>query len=1352
MNLGLWIEAADTLKLFKKMKEPSESVQALMKALGFSLKWKELADKTTEEGGEVPAEKAKSAVAFLETTLAKCRIIVSQAKANKRERNAEKRDAKSAGKALESLVGMPYVAAPVLSTVTTRKVYHHKQHDAQVKEKAGISPYGWHYWDHPIVETRNVSMNLLTALLAHFQEGKSAEEAATLAKAFLMLGGTVERPSVQYAGGEHVEMTPPIDASEQRSTSINSWLASKNYKVFGGQSGAAKFAILFPSKKNKGDFKPHHWLAKLAVEWFPQAGSASGYIGRLNAALKMPALKDLPVEFYDETKETERVCGTDGANHGWNVDHPVWKGLVEGATDGLPCIQGTYATTAIEGLILADGTKVGVFAKGQWLPWRGGANGPALRIGLRNVKGGAKLAIKAKLLKSGSRIHGEPAAVVDAAMNNGGYFQGCSSWFGVMSIKNDSKTQKLGAQWISHLAVTPRNVEVITKLAKKAASDFCKTTVEQRLEKLASQDAEFGVQLDFARALGFEPGVIPDIRNRMLRHYKSSLYDTFASVGVKGDIWTVVMTTRVEEGTVQFAPHGKRAYSNVGYKGDVVVWRSPHGHHQANVSFRVAELAAELYVDPTQPLDTLIECGEGLKARNYPAMTIFMHPNDAARINGDDDGDDVAVSTMPELLELVKIQREVKGSAVWSYEPTSHASGRGYLEDPDDWGKQLLHRAQGQTGRFANALQDLQSLQNNGLSRWEGMANAFSAGLQMSIDGLKKDASMAPYEVVKDLSKWLVTQAEDGRVVAMAMPRANGEVDGMKISPADFTKAAFDHLDELKAWIFADAASMSYKELQAANDALKASAPTGAKGLPKFGATSNAPQAAKMTQAAKIWAGKKRGAVPCSPWFRAMYGGEEGSPRQPKKKGVVDFASWRWGGSDCQKDEVNPTQWVKTSDKDFGFAYWYERWAKTTLPPTLLHAAHDAARETFMAEGQESVSWFKKEVKRDFTSFATYYSKIISCVTDGAVDVRNKPDTVGRPVNRGGKNEEGLTYLESRFAAVVKEYTAMLESATSANDASGGSDDNGKAAVEAVATFRRWVTGSEPRGWVPGKEPSEVCKGVLQDPRPLTVQELVFLGVYWENGYISPAWKRTAVKDNESGADKAKRLELEAVAKSVRGLTGWGMICNGSPLVKEAGVKDRVCQALPSAAVVDYLEAIVNYAGEIDSWPVGVDGKKLEIKQALKAPALLHDIFDELDEAHWKETGGDVEGGVEGERLVHCPHCAIRAKMAIANRMRDEGAFELYRSIANQAWKDNAIELNYAFIGEDGLEVVDFQALAEDQGKFLNAVYSAKGDYWYFLYGPKKSGGTNASRPSAMPSKEESYDGGAMPPEPPPIE
>lgn len=1302
MSLGLWIEAADTLKLFGKMKEPSEGVQALMKALGFSLKWKEWVDKTAEEGGEVSAEKAKSAVAFLETTLAKCRIIVSQAKANKRERNAERRDAKSAGKALNSLIGMPFVAAPVLENNTEWKVYVKKDVDAMLKKAANLPMNGRVHWDQPSVGTRNVSATILTAILADLQR-QFPEKAASLEKAFLALGGTLETPKVQWVDGKpHVELVPAIDSRVQRDSNLNRFLRKQGYYIFGGQSGAAKLAIRFPEKP--GEFRDWHWLAKLIVGWFPQAGSASGYLGRLNAPLKMPVLRDLEVEFYNEDAPEERVCGSDGANHGWNVDHPIWSELVEMAGGTLPCIQGTYATTAVEGLTLADGTSVGVFAKGQWLPWRGGVDGPALRIGLKNCKGGAKLAIKAKLLKAGNRIHGSP--------EKEGHFQGCSSWFGVMSVKTNSKTQKLGAQWISHLAVTPKSVEIISQLAKEATSKFCKTTVEQRLEMLAAQDVDFAAQLDFARACGFgnKPGVIPDIRNRMLRHYKTKLYDTFGSVGLEGDIWTVVMTTRVEAGTVQFSPHAKRRYSAAGYNGEVVVWRSPHGHHQANVKFKVAPLAPELLVDPTKALDEMIAISGGKTSVNYSAITIYMNPGDAPRLNADDDGDDVAVSTDPRLIELVSIQRQEQGDALWSYEPLSHASGRSYLENPEDYAEQLQYRAQGQTGRFANALQDLRSLVHKGL-HYVGILNAFAAGLQMSIDGLKKDATMALFSVVADLDKWVATHIE-GRLATMAMPRAGG--DNGTQSPEEFTEAAFTAYYDLLRNLFIQAAAMSLEDMGGGQKKGK---------LPAFG---------NKMEMASVYIGKdstgKNQYANCSPEFADRYG-ERGYRPSP---GRVDLASWRWCEG-CDKDEVDPTKWVKTYEKDCGFSYWLRKQTGSDLPPTLLHAAHDAALEVFQIEGAASIGWFKQEVTRDFTSFAKFFRQL-NTKLKGEDIFKAIPPTLGSAKMRGGSNQDGLTYLESRFQTIVKDYTASLKSAQKANDATGGSDDNGKAAVEAVATFRRWLSGSEPR-----EEGGE--------SRPLTVQELVFLGVYWEAGFISEVWQRAVPTANETEQQEAERLQREAKAREVRGLVGWSMVCNGSPIVEAMGVENKTCGVLASHDVVQYLLRVESSAESLDNWPVGPDGKKVSMKLALRNEALLREIFDSLDEYHWTATEGDIEQDKKGKRLVACPDCSIRAKMAIAGRLSDEAAFNRYRAVVKLAWESGVPRVCYSYARGKNAETRDFHNLALNKGKKLVAKPAHGGKWWYFQY-EDAGKPANHGKMSALPPQE-SYDGGAMPPEPP---
>ena len=1196
--------------------------------------------------------------------------------------------------------------------------------------------------EHLVVDSYNSSPTMIDTLWPN----------VSCRKLFRLSGTRVAPSSVvfepQPKGPAKAHLGPVetmIGSGPQRTGSSVLKAAFNNmFAVLGGQGGFAKIAAMRPEKG--ADLEMGSYL-KLLVDAFATGAAPAGYASKLNATLKMPAQQGLAIIYYQES-ENEAIRGSDGNSYGWNVNHPYWKEMLE--KHGLSCLQ----YVCVDPRQSKDGRYYVAFAKGLLSPYFGKADGPAVRINVNCVKGVGK-----------GRLLGGETASPDA-------------WFGVHKVQSTLGTQQVGYQWLAHLASTPENVRLVSDRAAQAVNSLISDKSGKRLSpvefrqrlisSVAKLDPDVRAIVEVIAAINknrqglvpYDPMNIPVVRAKVEAKLQKSLFQAFAGLGIEGRIKVLIMDDQV--------PQGKMVVVNArptSYGRKAVVWRSPQQHHQGNMTLEVIPPSDRHIVMSREVELTEEEYEEAKKAdpnaarvktqHLYARNCVYMNPVDVAKINGDDDGDTVAVSYDRDLVKLVESHAKHFGRALWKFEPTSSAKGSRWEADRNGYYGELLMQDQGAVGLYCNAMMQANEIARLGkavevnvydrsakaemLVRYDSLdmlPSVYSVLAQGAIDQLKKLVEVAPLEYLMDFKNWSKGSETDtlgqsydtvtapkpkGDVPAIPLATVGEEVGGLI---STLNKGAYSRLWEL-------AAKPTLGQLSVDKPEEAKPSVTDSKVMPLEAKLPGRDRVAALRQEAKA---KANSPAPDNMGPKDEVDGKQAWRNTltrigavSKAPGRVDPVSWKWHGTAMEglKNRVDPRRWLLCGQKDGGWSWWL--FANGVKTPSCIHAAHDAAAKAWNAAGMLDVI-VGPETKEgeapangdSYLAFGRVFAEAYDRQYGAGAFAKGVSSCPRRTADVAEKDQ---TYLEREFEKVLGRLLSAIKAADATNKASAGDDDNGKALAEAQAKFRAWVIGEHQR--------EEDGK-----PRALTALECIRLGFAHEMGYILNDDLKKSASYNRDG-DKAREG---------RASQAYNLLFDGSPICAALGVKTQ-CRAGLGISVTTETLTCYNSTKEDPQGALWLKEHGIKShKEALGNREYLKMLIEWIDAWHQEEGGCP---------LSYCRTCAGKVKMTIAEMANDPVPFVQMKAMLD-SWRsrgDFSTPSIYGLVVEGGWKSTIYQVPVEDvraalkmAGIKLSVVPSKKTleklsgttveEYSnYFLSINDENFAANATRPSALPDR-----------------
>lgn len=341
---------------------------------------------------------------------------------------------------------------------------------------------------------------------------------------------------------------------------------------------------------------------KLAVKCFPQAIDMAAYIHSLNAPV-------LPEGFFADCDVQFRKLQVDGVDletdgSGYmNIDNPAVADFI--AKYGLCPVQ----FRCIE-------PKTGLFAKGIMRPVKLGPDVPAFVLDWNQVKGVHKdLAME--------RRHENAEKVV----------QGC--FVGALQVWNRRGKLSSCFEMLENIERTPTTKSIIDSRVKKAMEKLVEGGVDALVAKVARDDETIKSILQFNTALkahgdGVPMTAIPRVRAAVKEKLGRKLWHVSQGAGISFDRYVVFLDSTVAPGTI-VAPDWKPGTMLAGFRFPMVL-------AQGLVSLKVVKPKAHQ------------RCGD----ETVP-FAVFMNPSDiTTKMQGDDDGDTVGLTSDKDMVELFK--------------------------------------------------------------------------------------------------------------------------------------------------------------------------------------------------------------------------------------------------------------------------------------------------------------------------------------------------------------------------------------------------------------------------------------------------------------------------------------------------------------------------------------------------------------------------------------------------------------------------------------------------------------------------------------------------------------------------
>jgi hypothetical protein len=1098
-----------------------------------------------------------------------------------------------------------------------------------------------------------------------------------------------------------------IGSPAQRTSSPNLKMLFRNgYALFGGQGGGAKWAMERPLI-NSEDPKGGSYL-RLLVRAFKTGAAPAGYASKFNAFLKVPAIKGLDIHYYGG--DDVQITGADGASYGWNIDHPQWATLL--AEHGESCLQyacvdprndaeGKPYIAFSKGLLHPvklgfDGPAVRInvncvkgAGKNRVLPGDTTTNHSVLgihkilsKVGTQQLgyqwvahlaptpenvelaEAMARDAIKAltsdragktltpanfrkRLINAVAKADNDIRAAVDLCdQMNRTMREARATQYNLGRCKETDPVFSADCEVPAPETLGSSKDGACAKPSK----EWCKVdglVSKEKVSKCGRPQLSSHYDLD---PIGF-----PNVRAKVEAKLSKLLFQAFAGLGIDGHIKVLLMDDAVQPGTCVIV--GADPEKEVG--SYAVIWRSPHQHHQGNLAL-VSVAPSERHViyykesganeapeeEGTQKTET--EAASETLTPVYCKHAIYMHPHDVAKINGDDDGDMVAISYDKRLVELVKNHRAYYGNALYKFEPSSAAKGADFNTDRVGYYRELLMQDQGAVGIMCNQMMVALGVARAGGSitvtlkedgketpysfDLEGLPLAYSVLTQGAIDQLKKEV------VVPQLAR-LLAQAEWSRTTENGFETVNAP-----LLKADEKSMALADASELMGRLLRKVLSGEFEQIEKLPN------------MPGFVPAGKIPEAPAPAKAADTNSNKGSSALSAIQRARQMEKGVTTPPPAPvgsekdseirvgassniwaavkecvkgnsKSDYQLDPVAWKWHGPDQDKGRVNPARWLLCREKDGLYTHWLRANGVTLASP--IHAAHDAAAGVW-----NSLAMIDPESQLLYQEFGSTFAK--------AYDARFgsgsfKKGVSAAPLRMANANGD-LTYLEVEFEKQLGKLLNAIRSAAASNKALGGDDDGGKALAAALSAFRTWVIGDFERD-------------DTRERRPLTALECVRLGYSHEKGYIISEDIR-----------KQPGFNTDAALKS-RVSHAYNLVFDGSPLMAALGVASQ-CKASLGFKVTRMVSSAWKYLSIMAEESEAAKDIQTRVpethKGALKNAAYLDEwLLPWISDWHKEATGYP---------LVNCRVCARKVKMAVSEAANDPEPFKRLRDTLD-AWR-----------------------------------------------------------------------------------
>ena len=1002
-------------------------------------------------------------------------------------------------------------------------------------------------------------------------------------------------PKVVTVPGEDEDDRPtkivalvPLQGAEQRAASIVTRTANLGYAIFGGSGGGVKAAYRIGKDGTKLGTVYRRIVTALSkgVEW-------AGYLSKFNATVH-ETFTDVSVDYYDATKSV----GEDGSSRGWNPDHPGNAAIL--AEHGPSVLQFFY------------GNVEGVYGKGLLVPINLGANGPQFRLAHNAVKGRMKNEIKKECMAGTPRTDTK------------------GNFLGILRASDHHKTQQLGFQWLLHCANTAENRAIVKEAAEVAARKVVSAGVEGAIKAVCAQDATAEVSRQWALRLDKSPMTVPVIQKRVQARLKRQLFESFGSLGIEGQIFEVLMDNRVKRGTYSCSRYSDDATTTEPKIGEsTAVWRTPHMHWQGNLLLTRV---------PWRKDQLVVVNGKSVQMRGV----IAMHPEDVAKINGDDDGDTVGISCDPVVVELAKNHHRYHDSdAIWAFEPESHATGKEFPE-PEAY-RDARYRDQGPVGLAVNWQAETLGIRDiAGKKFWP---TALAGIAQPCVDLLKKDVSLPSFDLLATEAAWGSREAAKGGYPTRTAPKATDKAE------ADPDKGIWAPRSVAKALSEATEAIITLKKeygVTVQGRMVKAKLAEEEEILAEIMASTPPEKLAGVLQRVKRefhgqWSHKKDNAGKYHPQYPKEW---QKLAKRARGWGQVDFAAWKWHGPAAKKGEVNPLGWLPCAEKDGGYQSLRNSNPRIAYSPSLVHHAHDAAQAVWVTEGAALIDQLRLMETEGFVSFAKVFKDVATTIDDAGALPPSKedakkwwsiPPTTLMPLYKRGNDgklvvdmrgsSENMTQLEREFEVEVTKLADAMRTQAEHTSTLGGDDDNGRGLNDASNGFKRWVLAMKDRGDKRG-------------PRPLTAKECLYLAVYHELGAIVHG---NFLPDPIKAAAKARKRAIS------RQISAWSFVFAGSPLAEALGCRVEECDALNAAHVSQSMKV---YQDEVTA-----AGEGFVPHEWLGFAKNRECVIDDLDALHESKAGCS---------LVSCKVCTLRVKMSLADFMVDRDRESALIAIANK--------------------------------------------------------------------------------------
>ena len=472
------------------------------------------------------------------------------------------------------------------------------------------------------------------------------------------------------------------------------------------------------------NMESHGW--KILTKMFPNAVNLSAYGHSLNSAVLPEGYwPNVSVQFQMLVDPDGNDIGTDGSGI-WNVDHPAFEGFI--ARHGICCFQWRGANP-----------NWGIFVKGALRPMSLGSDSPMIIADWNQVKGS---------MKEKALAHREKGTVY---LQHGMYL-------GCMQVWNKPRaTLKSCFEMLENIEVNSTTVAIAKRKVDEALAKLQKGGIDRIIGQIAQDDPRAAqvvqlVNLMNNQGVAIHAAQIPMLGKAAKGKLESIVWHIAQGMGLAFNQRLCILDNTVKPGTIVAT----------GIRPGTMV-----------TSFRFPMVLAQglVTLEAVAPSKHQMCNGEPVQC------IVFMNKQDlTVKMQGDDDGDIVGISSDPDMVELFKHLvdddiHHIEPEGIKIHHNSSSASGLEYLR----WDQR------GPVGPATNARSKLLAIGDV-----EG-ANAMSITIQESVDAAKRTPEWTDFRAAAIRSNW----TKD----------ANGEYHcEVRFAPEDLEDGTLP-LEMMKEWV-----------------------------------------------------------------------------------------------------------------------------------------------------------------------------------------------------------------------------------------------------------------------------------------------------------------------------------------------------------------------------------------------------------------------------------------------------------------------------------------------------------------------------------------------------------------------